>query len=481
MGKFAVVEYIHSTPHLETSVEAAFHLALEGNSVTYYYLGWRLPFVDFRRNLLGIPLSLLMQIRRLLGGGRRPLPPLAFFRTITGLFPDLASRVNWEYPVRLPAGPIRRLPKDVLKNIDQLAQFEFEHLPFGLGLSNSVTAMTGRIDPPLRRLGPLVNLILRAQLSAYRWMSLELKEKNFTDVLVFNGRFAVPQALGLAAKQAGANVWFHERGGADNSGYSLLPCSPHSPKGVAQEIIRRWRVEASHESSSHRAIAESFFSAQNRGLDPEGALWVRDPVDFDSLATVAKPGSRKVVFFASTEGELEFIGAQGPFSIFASQREALEEISSLAEKLDFTLIVRAHPNLANQNKSEISWWHAFKKEAESSGVIVITADQNIDSFQLLEMADCVVTWASSMALHAVFQGKPSVTLLETPAVHVSLDLHLPRDKGDLLSLLLSPPDSLDPHSVLPIGYFLSVSEHRYRSFRPDGLRTGTFGGVRLGN
>lgn len=481
MRNFAVVEYLHSTPHLEASIEAAFHFALEGDSVSYYYLGWDLPFVDFRRNRFGMTLDSLLRISYLLGRGGPPLPPRDFFGAINQLLPDLASIVAWEKPVGLATSHLPVLPRHALKNIDALAQFKFDSVPFGLGLANSVAKVTGRIDPPLRRVRHLLNLIFRAQLGAYRWMSSELKEKNFTDVLVFNGRFAVPQALGLAAKQAGANVWFHERGGRDNSGFSLLPCSTHSPKGKAQEIIRRWPMDASGPSSSQRAIAESFFSAQNRGLDREGVLWVRDPVNFDTLSAIAQPGSQKIVFFASTEGEFEFFGTNGPFSIFGSQREALQEVSDLAVHEGFGLIVRAHPNVSKQNKSEINWWRAFKKRNQCSNVMVITAEQNIDSFELLAMADCVVTWHSTMALHAVFNGKPSVTLAETPGVHVTPDLHLPRTKAEFLSMLRAPPRVGDHNSVLPIGYSLSVSEYKYRFFHPSGLRTGSFGGARLGH
>ena len=475
------MEYVHSTPHVETSIEAAFHLALEGHSVSYYHLGWELPFVDFRRNLFGIPQDSLMRFRYVLGKSGPPLRPGDFFGAITELFPDLALLVAWEKPLGLATSHYPVLPQHALKSVDALAQFKLDSLPFGLGLANSITKATGRIDPPIWRHRHLLNLIFHAQIRAYRWMSLELERKNFSDVLVFNGRFAVPQAIGLAAKNAGVKPWFHERGGADNSGFSLFPFSPHAPKAKGQEIARRWRAEALEESKSKRETAELFFSDQNRGLNREGQLWVRDPVNFSFRRVIAQPSYRKIVFFASTEGEFQFLGKGGPFSIFSSQREALEVVSNLAVQEDFMLIVRAHPNVSNSSKSEKDWWRVFKKKKQSSHVMVITPFQKIDSFDLLGMADCVLTWHSTMALHAVFNGIPSLSLSETPGVHVTRDLHLPRTMTEFLEMLRTPPAVQDRDSVLPIGYFLSVSEHKYRYFRPNGARTGMFGSVRLGN
>jgi hypothetical protein len=75
----------------------------------------------------------------------------------------------------------------------------------------------------------------------------------------------------------------------------------------------------------------------------------------------------------------------------------------------YRLIVRLHPNLANKSRAVIAEWD---KLFNSKSTLIVRAEQEISSYEVLDGAIGVISFGSTIGLEAVFAGKPSVVLAD---------------------------------------------------------------------
>jgi hypothetical protein len=289
---------------------------------------------------------------------------------------------------------------------------------FRSAMSSKYSSITGRSDTQLeeidRRVVELESYFFNFTLN----LVLSIHDKfAFSEVVTVNGRYIVDGAVVQACKELEVKCSLMESAGSTPGSYEVYEISPHDIPSVQKLHINLWEGAG----SGRNLIAEKGLSKKLSGLDSQG---------FDFRANFTNqfsqdhnPKSLKLaVFFPSTEREFavfpDFVYRN---SFGGSQGAAFLSFSRIAKANGYQVVVRVHPPNSKSTtemqshfvRTENSIW---KKLCEESDTEFIESQSSISSYDLIDKADLCATYASSISVECILQGKPTLILGES---HIS--------------------------------------------------------------
>ncbi len=362
------------------------------------------------------------------------------------------------------------IPDEYLASVDALKSWTIDNFDIGYACLSSLVSLTRDPQPDLHRHRSQLERFAQAARQTWESAIRLLADQRPDRVYVFNGRFAAMRAVLRACQASGVDCRVHERG-CDTGHYQLF--ENHLPHDIARMTTRMREFWDSASGNSRREwmarawftgrIAgvemnwRSFVSGQQRGLIPDN--W--------------EVGRHNVVVFTSSEDEFVAIGDCWENRMYRDQASALGRIARDLNRVRPTshLTIRVHPNLADVDNASTRALAALAGDH----VTVIPADKQIDSYQLMRMADTVATFGSAMGIEAVFWSRPSVLLGPCFYQH----LRGPRRPVHHRETIRLLSDDLMPavqHDALMYGYWQQKHGIPFRYFVADDLFTGKFKG-----
>jgi hypothetical protein len=290
-------------------------------------------------------------------------------------------------------------------------------------------------------------------------------------VITFNGRFATSRPIVAASGLAGVPLLRHERGSTFER-YELFTDAIHNYAYIRERIAERWRQAdtASRETQGHE------FYRRRRGGDGIGWRSYTSSQDRGRVPPLI-PGKRRLVYFTSSDDEYAAVTDAYVPGHWPDQFSAVGALMRASSRQpDIELVIRVHPHLEIKSVAERARWNAVAK----NGATIIAADDPVDTYALVDSADIVASYGSTIGMEAVYWGKP-VILVGPCSYAGSPAVHEPRDEAALESLL-SPGRQLprpDPALCLPYGYYYLTYGTRYQYYSPESLFEGKFLGHRL--
>ena len=182
-----------------------------------------------------------------------------------------------------------------------------------------------------------------------------------------------------------------------------------------------------------------------------------------------------VVYYVSSEDEIAF-SAPGPVLDvgFGSQRAAFEALKKSCRDLGKTLVVRVHPHLLKKPAVETRFWQG----EQSEHVLVYGPGHPVDTYQLAQQAEVVVTYISTVGIEANFLGVPLVVLGR--AIYYGLpELMRPKRQEELARCLENPVLPETRLASLMYGFYQNQHGYRFKYFKPESMMKGTFKGLTL--
>lgn len=224
-------------------------------------------------------------------------------------------------------------------------------------------------------------------------------------VFVPNGRYPNQKLAALAAHSRGVPTMHFEKGETRDGAY-LQPYSPQS-RLASQASVDPTLSELTTEQIE--AVADGWLARRAPAADSRNefsALWSDGlPVPLISLCQTR---TRVAGFFTSSQDEYYSLGPEWQLHSWKTQFEAFDSVLTKLEAEGFGCFIRIHPNLATKSHE------AFGRErrdirrlaARHPDLVVIWHDETINSYALLEKANIVVVWDSTIGLEASAQGIP---------------------------------------------------------------------------
>ncbi len=267
----------------------------------------------------------------------------------------------------------------------------------------------------------------------------------------FNGRVLYNSAVMALAKSSGIsiiNVDIPRIGPAIEHFKNVLP---HSIIKKQDHFNEAWtnskysEIEKEKIASGYfkkrrlgtKVNTTSFTSGQNKNSLPEG-------VDFKK---------RTVVLYTSSDDEFAALGDEFTNPHFKNQNDGIFYIAELFNKkfLNQNLIIRIHPNFSGVIYEYAKRLNELKGKYKN--VFLIEPESKIDSYALLDVADKVITFGSSITTEATYWEKPVIMLGNSffSGMEIAYEPKKIKELDNLLENDLPPMPKL---GSLKFGYYL---------------------------
>lgn len=168
---------------------------------------------------------------------------------------------------------------------------------------------------------------------------------------------------------------------------------------------------------------------------------------------------KHIVIFNSSEDEFCAINKMvDEAALFSSQLEGITKIVEFYKKKnDVQLFLRIHPNLKNVKYS----YHTKLYDIKSDNFIIIPPTSDVSSYSLMDAADLIIVFGSTMGIESAYWGKPVICLAY--ALYALLKVvYVPKSEEELYELLNRdnlPP--LDNYNCLKYGNYYLSDQHEH--------------------
>ncbi len=455
--KYLIIESVAAKPHLETAGEIALEFVKGGNECIFAFLGHDLEWTDcsFPGWLKWIGCSYGRRIKQ-------------FERIIAnhGVTVEMAHGLPKEIHDRCV-----NFARGFSGGLLDLKGYRYQGAWLGMGVASSLISWAGDSEYDISRNPKIVRSALLSAAITFERALLLIGKARPQIVVTFNGRFATCRPIVEAALSRGIQVLRHDRGATFDK-YEVFKEPIHSFSYIKACISDLWK---NADKSEREKVAHSFFLRRRNG---DGIGWhsfVAHQIRGHVPARIK--GKRRLVYFSSSDDEYAAVSDVVSPCRWGGQIQAVKDLISVCEKFDdIELLVRVHPHFKQKSSASRARWDALGE----GRVRVITAESQVDTYALLDSADIVVTYGSTIGIEAAYWGKPSILLGPSRYSGIGICIE-PANKAELGELLSSSQRLPVPLQAdcLPYGYYYMTYGKRYRFYRPESLSEGTFLGQRL--
>jgi hypothetical protein len=452
------IESVNISPHIETSMELAENESNKGNKVFYYFIGHGLTLppdwgISIKRNWWN---SYFLPENR-----AERLVKLTYYKNIKRL-----------KSISLSQNIVDKINNSA--NIHDLKNIKFGDIQVGQSVFGDYLNIRKRytiIDQLDKEL--IKQLVLNVCQTLTLFVKVVKKHK-IDKVYLFNGRFTFTYPILQYITKNGIDFLIHERGSSKNK-YFLENYTPHDIKEIANKIInvkldKKIVIEEAH----------SFFKNKRIGLEKS---WFSFKTDTNlNLYKLPEDNERLIVFFTSSEFEFEAVSDQNPRnSNFNTQFEAIRILYELSIILQFRLVIRIHPNMTNS----LELLEDLKLIEKQKNVIIYWPNDQVNSYDLLDISKIVVTYGSTIGAEAMYWGKPCI-LLQRAYYEKVRGLFIPNDIADLQFIIEglfngNVQFERNENDLLAFAYYSSNFGVEFKYYLPsqNGFHKGLFHGKNL--
>jgi len=359
------------------------------------------------------------------------------------------------------------------EDVDTLKGIKFQEFDVGYAVASSLISNLRTPHLNINRLRNIINNYLKDSLIAFVSLKHQIEQENIERIYVLNGRRAQLRAAVRAATAKGIDFFVHETSNR-NTHYCLTKNAlPHSIKAKEQEMKELWE---NADKATRRQVGAQMYEDRVKGNLPDKRFHHTAQQNVGQLPANWDDQKHNIVFFNTSEDEFAAIGDEWETSLYPSQ---IACVSQLAKELeahkDVHFYLRMHPNLRNAKKSSYEAYYDIKTD----NFTIIEPTATVSTYALVENADKIVTFSSTVGIEAAFRKKPAVIL--GPCMYKNLgSTHNPSTHAETMSMLLDkdlPPK--DTTGALIFGYYLKNRGIPYELFEAESYLTGKFKGVRL--
>jgi hypothetical protein len=250
--------------------------------------------------------------------------------------------------------------------------------------------------------------LLRIGISSYYSARRHLINYAPDRVYVYNGRISRFRPLMRLVQRQEKELFVYEYPGRDFLHYSLTRGTyPHDIGNASKELQDLFLKTAPDPVIVKNEAETWFLNRSQRKLDGPQKLFLDSKLvhmkDDHSLPVWDK-SFFNIVFFVSSQDELGGI-EENVKDLPFGQVEAIKRI--MEEFPDIHCYVRIHPNLAGVDKRFVD---NLSNLEQIKGVTVIAPESPVNSYALVNAADLVLVYASTIGVEAAFQKKPVISI-----------------------------------------------------------------------
>lgn len=348
-----------------------------------------------------------------------------------------------------------RFKYDSVKDIKNII---WKDVYIGYGVMSSFTTATRNPEPdftqePVRK---YFDFALAHAVSLTERFHTLVAEIGPDMISIFNGRFIEQRPLYDIAVSKKISLRVNESIGGmrTNSAHKRLIYHDHLPHSIpyTTELIDTvWNMTDESIAEKERR-GKDFFERRRNGVPAGDRVYIGKqqkgllPDDWD-------PGKRNIVIFNSSEDEFAAVGKDfEDYALFESQLDGINNILTKFSSSEYHFYLRVHPNLSNVKFA----YHTslYDLPAKYKNLTVIPASAACSTYDLLDAAEKVIVFGSTMGVEAAYWKKPVILL--AGAFYYELGVcHTPQNIDEMYQLIAAEDLPLKKtENAVKYGYFI---------------------------
>lgn len=342
-------------------------------------------------------------------------------------------------------------------NIEDIKNLKYNNINIGLG------SLSGYISKS-RNLLPLIdddfkfffNQNLINSILTVEAVNKAIKKFKPDYIYLYNGRFSDSRVVWQLADKYNIPYTTLEAVYGIKRKYKsrFINSIPHSIEKNTQLINYYWN-NSDVDIDDRIRIGSSFFEKRKNAEYSGDKIYTKNQTK-DLLPANWDFTKKNIVIFNSSEDEFASIGDEyDKYKLFDSQLVGLKFIKSkLRDNENINITLRVHPNL---NSIKYSYATDLIK-LKSENFDVIEAGSNISSYALLENADTVIVFGSTIGIESVYWNKPTILLAGAMYYHLNC-CYIPNTTDELINMILIDLKPNNRLQAIKYGYYI-VNEER---------------------
>jgi hypothetical protein len=133
-----------------------------------------------------------------------------------------------------------------------------------------------------------------------------------------------------------------------------------------------------------------------------------------------------------------------------------------------------HPNLIGVSNKDVEQLHAIK----TNNFRLIEPDSSISTYALLDAADKIISFGSSVGIEATFWNKPSIMAGHSFYEHLGV-VYCPQDHEEVMALIGENLEPCPKEGALKYGFHIRTFGTEFKFWKADGFEDGSFNGRSL--
>lgn len=392
------------SPHFETDLELGEIALSEGHEVKYLYCSGQLPTcepnLDHKNNICALCRSRFKSGIKWIGKDRVQTED---FYNLTE-----AQRVEIDF-----------LKKKVFLSVEEVRAFKIGAAEIGrAALSSTITESR---EPALNLLQheKSIRKHLITAATVYYSIKNHLQKMQPDQIILFNGRLSSHMPALDVAKEMGVPAYVHERSGALERYSFLKNTTPHDIRPIAAQIEEVYNSIPLSDEEKEK-IAVQWYEERRNNVPQFWTSLTKDQKE-GLIPSNLTPDKVNLVIFNSSEDEMEeFAYWKNPY--YKNQFEGMDRLlTSLRERDEESRIrvfLRVHPHLKGAKGSQVAG--ILELEKKYPELTVIHADSKVSTYALVDAADLVLTYGTTVGIEAAYRGKPLLLMARSPYEEVGV-------------------------------------------------------------
>lgn len=250
--------------------------------------------------------------------------------------------------------------------------------------------------------------LLENSIKIYNYFFNELQY--YDQIIIYNGRFCEDSAARLAAEMTKKSykVFDFKKAG---SYYEFIDVPLHS---TVENCNRAKSYYLENIKTAHY-IAAKFMDSKINGISTYEKSYTKKQIH-GGLDLFKKNNQKIIAVYPSSDDEYRFLGNDWGIAAVDSQ---VEEILNLAKSTsaEFQIVVRLHPNMIDMQKDQ---YNEYLKLDNVKKITIIPADSTISTYELLDIAQYIVGFCSTVLAEANYMGKTTIGIGGNPYYHLPI-------------------------------------------------------------
>jgi hypothetical protein len=354
-----------------------------------------------------------------------------------------------------------RLPR-TYQTFQQLYQLKVDHFDLGAAVLSTLNSVLDDPEPDPSLHPDLTWVTLAAAFAAYTALDGYLRQNACDLFYVLNGRLANFRAGLRVCQKHNVRCLVHERG-PDNESYSLAENTmPHDPGEIERDIAIT--VKSAQSLKQKEAVAHQFYTERRQGIITNWVSLTDDQIR-GSVPEGWVEAPTRIAMFTSTEAEFTCLREYYPPKIYSSQLEGLGMILEDLNRVGFSgmFAVRMHPNSARTKSDFTEQLRALPYPF----LRVIPPEEKLDSYALLQTAQKVLTWGSTIGIEAAYWKVPSIVAGWGSYMHLG-STYNPETHAEVMDLLLRRLEPKPIAGAIDYGFYSKSFGTRFKYVVPSG-------------